>query len=300
MKIFITGGTGFIGSRLSLFLTEKGHRITILSRSAGSRQGSDFSTVGGDPTKRGPWLEIMKECDAVVNLAGSSVFCRWTKKNRRRIMDSRILTTRNIAEALKEGNSKVKVLISGSAVGYYGDKGDLAIDEGTPPGKDFLAQVAENWEKEAQVAEKSARVVRCRLGVVLGRSGGVLAKMTPPFKAGLGAPLGSGRQWFSWIHIDDLVEAFNFVLENENIVGPVNVTSPKPSTNRDFSHKLAESLNKPFFMPAVPGFLLRLVMGETSSLVLDSARVSPAVLRHKGFSFKYADIDSALTDLFKN
>lgn len=301
MKIFITGGTGFVGSHLSRFLTGKGHQITVLSRSAGSKHaGGDITTVGGDPTKAGPWLDIMKECDAVINLAGSSIFCRWTKKNRRRIIDSRILTTRNIAKTLTEENSKVKVLLSGSAIGYYGDKGDLSIDEGAPAGTDFLAKVAENWEKEAQVAEESVRVVRCRLGVVLGRSGGALAKMAPPFKLGFGAPLGSGRQWFSWIHINDLVEAFNFILENEAIIGPLNVTSPKPSTNQEFSRKLAQSLDKPFFMPAIPSFMLRLVMGEAASMVMDSAKVSPAVLLDKGFVFNFPDLEQALHDLLKN
>ncbi|MDT8334458.1 MAG: TIGR01777 family oxidoreductase [Desulfurivibrionaceae bacterium] len=297
MKIFITGGTGFIGSHLVRFLTAKGHKLTILSRSARSSRSGHIATVGGDPTRPGPWQEIMKECDAVVNLAGSAVFCRWTRKNRREIMDSRVLATRNIAAALRDRNSRVKVLVSGSAVGYYGDKGDLAIHEGTPAGADFLARVAENWETEALVAGESVRVVHCRLGVVLGPNGGVLAKMAPPFKAGLGAVLGSGKQWFSWIHIDDLVEAFNFILENEDVAGPVNLTSPKPATNREFSRLLADSLGKPLFLPAVPGLLLKLIMGETANLVLDSARVSPAVLLGKQFVFRFSDLSTALHDL---
>ncbi|MDF1578443.1 MAG: TIGR01777 family oxidoreductase [Desulfobulbales bacterium] len=225
------------------------------------------------------------------------MFCRWTRKNRREIMDSRVLATRNIAAALRDRNSRVKVLVSGSAVGYSGDKGDLAIHEGTPAGADFLARVAENWETEALVAGESVRVVRCRLGVVLGPNGGVLAKMAPPFKAGLGAVLGSEKQWFSWIHIDDLVEAFNFILENEDVAGPVNLTSPKPATNREFSRLLADSLGKPLFLPAVPGLLLKLIMGETANLVLDSARVSPAVLLGKQFVFRFSDLSTALHDL---
>jgi hypothetical protein len=299
MKIFITGGTGFVGSHLSRFLIAKGHQLTILSRSTKSNGSANIITVAGNPTKPGPWQEIMKENDAVINLAGAAVFCRWTGKNRRRIMDSRILTTRNIAEALRDEKSRVRVLLSGSAIGYYGDKGDLSINENTPPGRDFLATVAENWEKEAMAAGDSVRVIRCRLGVVLGRSGGVLAKMIPPFKAGLGAVLGSGRQWFSWIHIDDLIEAFNFILENEDIVGPVNLTSPNPVTDQDFTRTLARSLDKPLFMPAVPRPLLRLIMGEAANLVLDSAKTSPAILLDRKFAFKFADLDEALPNLIK-
>ncbi|MFN2368240.1 MAG: TIGR01777 family oxidoreductase, partial [Desulfurivibrionaceae bacterium] len=291
------GGTGFVGSHLVRFLTGKGHRLTLLSRSEKSNPAANVAIVVGDPSRPGVWQIRMKECEAVINLAGAPVFCRWTRKNRHRIMESRILTTRHIAEALKEEDSRVKVLLSGSAVGYYGDKGELTIDEGTPPGTDFLATVAEKWEKEARAADESVRVVRCRLGVVLGSGGGVLAKMIPPFKAGLGAAMGSGRQWFSWIHIDDLIEAFNFILENEDIAGPVNLTSPKPLTNRDFSRQLASSLDKPLIMPAVPAPLLKLIMGEAASLVLDSAKVTPVVLLDRGFDFKFAELSTALNDL---
>lgn len=299
MKIFITGGTGFVGSHLCRFLTAKGHRLTILSRSAKAAPAENIEMTTGNPVKPGEWQDRLKECDAVINLAGSSVFCRWSAKNRRRIMESRILTTRNIVEALKDENSAVKVLINASAVGYYGDKGNLSIDEKTPPGVDFLARVAWNWEKEARAARKSVRVVRCRLGVVMGRGGGALAKMVKPFKAGLGAPLGSGRQWFSWVHIDDLAAAFNFILETGDIVGPVNLTSPQPVTNRDFSRTLARVLDKPFFMPAIPAFFLRLVMGEAASMVLDSARVLPTVLMDRKFVFRFADLEDALRDLLE-
>ncbi len=293
----MTGGTGFVGSHLVRFLAGKGHHLTILSRSEKSNPAANVVIVVGDPSRPGAWQRKMKECDGVINLAGAPVFCRWTRKNRRRIMDSRILTTRHIVEALQDEDSRVKVLLSGSAVGYYGDKGVLKIHEGTPPGADFLATVAEKWEKEARAAGESVRVVRCRLGVVLGSGGGVLAKMIPPFKVGLGAAIGSGRQWFSWIHIDDLIEAFNFILENEDIAGPVNLTSPKPLTNRDFSRQLASSLDKPFIMPSVPALLLKLIMGEAARLVLDSARVLPTVLLDKGFKFRFAELSTALNDL---
>ena len=213
-------------------------------------------------------------------------------------MDSRVLTTRNIVKALGDKDAKVKALLNGSAIGYYGDKGNLKIDEGTPPGSSFLAKVAGNWEDEALTATRSSvRVVCCRLGVVLGRSGGALSKMLPPFKAGLGSSFGHGRQWFSWIHLDDLTEAFCFILENENIMGPINLTAPTPVTNQDFSRLLAHSLNRPFFMPPIPAPLLRLCMGEAADLILDSCRVIPAILIKRKFTFKFPDIESALANL---
>ena len=296
MKIFITGGTGFIGRQLTGRLVKLGHRVTVLSRSAQSPALADAEKIVADPCSAGKWQEIMKCHDAVINLAGSSIFCRWSERNRRQIIDSRVMTTRNIATSLNEPDSKVHTLINASAIGYYGDTGENAVSEDAPSGDDFLAEVTRKWEAEA-IKCTSARVVCCRFGVVLGRSGGPLARMLPAFRAGLGSPLGSGRQWFSWIHIDDLIEAIWFILKQETLTGPINLIAPEPVTNRQFSISLARALKRPFFMPSLPSFMLRLLLGETATLILNSNKVRPAVLEKGGFIFRFADINSALADL---
>ncbi len=296
MKIFITGGTGFVGRQLTARLAKLGHRLTVLSRSAKGPPLPDAKKIVADPCSAGEWQQIMKSHEAVINLAGSSIFCRWSERNRQQIINSRVITTRNIATALSESDSKVHTLINASAIGYYGDTGETEVTEKSPSGSDFLAEVARRWEAEA-VKCSSARVVCCRFGVVLGRSGGPLARMLPAFRAGLGSPLGSGRQWFPWIHIDDLIRAICFILDQKALAGPINLTAPKPVTNRQFSISLARALKRPFFIPPLPSFMLKLLLGETASLVLNSNKVRPAVLEKSGFIFKFGEIDSALADL---
>lgn len=300
MRVFVTGGTGFVGSHLSRFLAGRGHEITILSR-AGVRGWGEAGIrfVKGDSMSPGTWLEELAGHDAVINLAGSSIFTPWTTRARRMILDSRILTTRHVVDALS-GMQGDKVLISTSAVGYYGGHmDDEVLDESSPPGTDFLAEVGIQWETEALRAKDSgARVVICRFGVVMGKGGGALGKMVPPFKRFMGSPLGSGKQWFSWIHQADLEAAIAFVLENPSISGPVNCVAPNPVRNREMTETLAEVLHRPLIVPSVPGFLLRAAMGEfAQEVLLKGQRVMPRILQEAGFHFRYPTFRQALENL---
>jgi uncharacterized protein (TIGR01777 family) len=231
MKIFMTGGTGFIGTTLTRHLIDQGHQVTILTRKAPSdpnqtgRQGVSY--LEGDPTLPGPWQERVPQHDVVVNLAGASIFRKWDRKAKELIRDSRVQTTTHLVEALSGGVKKGTTLLSTSAVGYYGFHGDEELDEDNPAGDDFLASVTREWEAAAGRAETfGARVVICRLGIVLGRSGGALGEMIPLFQKGLGSPLGSGDQWFSWIHETDLVGVYLFLITRSDLSGPINCTSP--------------------------------------------------------------------------
>jgi uncharacterized protein (TIGR01777 family) len=298
MHIFITGGTGFIGGHLVKSLLRAGHRLTILTRSARQSSLAGVAFLQDDPRQPGPWQEIAAGHDAVINLAGASPFRPWTEKNKHLIRDSRIRATAHIAEALAGGRSGVSVLISASAIGYYGDRGDEELVEPAPPGNDFLARLAADWEQEAEKCSSAGvRVVRCRFGIVFGPDGGALAKMKPIFKLGLGCPLGSGKQWFSWVHIQDLMNILSFLLDNRELSGAVNCTAPKPVTNRELTRELAGALRRPAFLPPVPSFLLKTVLGEGSQIVLDSQRVIPRVLLDHGFTFTFPDLRSALTEI---
>ncbi len=247
MKIFITGGTGFIGSNLSASLLKKGHFVVAVG-------GRD-----ADTTKKGPWQEKLEDVDAVINLAGRSIFKRWDEKYKKSIYDSRILTTRNLAEALPAG--KNITLCSTSAAGYYGDRGEDILTESEPSGSDFLATVCRDWEKEAfKAKDKGVRVAAMRFGVVLGRDGGALEKMIPPIRFFVGGPIGNGRQWFPWIHIEDLISAIMFVIENKTVNGPLNFTAPKPARNIELVKTIAGILHRPAIMPA-PSFIIRLILG---------------------------------------
>lgn len=295
MQIFITGGTGFIGTHLVKSLLDAGHRLTVLSRSARESSLPGLAYFQGDPVQPGEWQTIAAGHDAVINLAGASLFRPWTEKNRRRFRESRIRTTANIAEAFARRESAASVLISASAIGYYGNRGDEELDEHSPPGVDFLARLAGEWEEQAEKCSAAgARVVRCRFGVVLGPDGGALAKMIPVFKLGLGSPLGPGDQWFSWIHIHDLTAILSFLLSSNEISGAVNCTAPNPVTNREMTRALAAAVHRPALLPAVPACLIRTVLGDSSQLLLNSQKVMPRVLRERGFVHSFPDIQSAL------
>jgi len=234
----------------------------------------------------------------VVNLAGESIFRRWTPKQKERIRDSRIRTTRNVAEALCRGGGRGKTLLSASGTGFYGFRGDEPVGEDGEPGQDFLSLLAADWEREALAAgEQDVRVVPCRFGIVLGRKGGALEKMVPVFRMGLGSPLGTGKQWFPWIHERDLAEILVFLLERSDVTGPVNCTAPSPVTNREFTKALAEVLGRPSFLPPVPGFALRWVMGEFGDVLLQGQKALPVKLLNSGFSFRFPTIREALADL---
>lgn len=299
MKIFLTGGTGFVGSHLTTFLVGRGHEITILSRSGSRGAGKPgVAFVQGDSMHPGPWQESLAQHDAVINLAGSSIFTPWTAKARRMIMDSRILTTRHVVDALS-GASDGKVLISTSAVGYYGGQlDDRILDEDSPPGDDFLAEVGVQWEAEAlRAADFGVRVAICRIGIVMGRGGGALDKMVPAFKRFVGSPLGSGKQWFPWIHLQDLIDIMAFLLQHPDISGPVNCVAPNPVRNKEMTEILANVLHRPLIMPSVPSFVLRTILGDFGDVLLKGQRVIPRALQEAGFRFRFPTFREAMNDL---
>lgn len=296
MKIMITGGLGFVGTQLSMRLIEKGHQITVVDHAPEPRPYTPHEVVyvSADTTVSGHWQKEIAGQDAVVNLAGASIFNRWNDETKKLIYDSRVLTTRHVVEALPK--DKNTLLCSTSAVGYYGFRGDEELTEEAGPGDDFLASVCVDWEAEALKASKTAaRVVITRFGIVLGKTGGALGQMIPAFKKFVGGPLGSGRQWFSWIHMEDLLNAFLFVIETPAISGPVNFTAPNPVTNKDLGKALGKVLCRPSFVKT-PGFVLRLVLGEFGSILLEGQKVLPAELVKHGFRFSYPEILGALEE----
>ena len=299
MKVLMTGGTGFVGTSLSSRLVQDGHGVTILTRSSKdlSRSKPGISYLQGDPTVKGPWQENVKNFDAIINLAGASIFSRWTDDHKRAIRESRMGTTRNLVEAIPSSLDKKITLFSTSAVGYYGFHGDEELIEESPPGNDFLARLSIDWEGEALKAkEKGARVVITRFGIVLGEKGGALGQMVPLFKKFVGGPIGGGKQWFSWIHIKDLAEAFVFLMKHPEISGPMNLCAPNPVRNKDLAKTLGKVLHRPSFMPA-PGFMIKLVLGELGSVILEGQKAIPRRLLDSGFVFQYPNIDKALQSL---
>jgi len=297
MNVLITGGLGFVGSHLCHFFLNQGYHVTAVGRPVSQKQlqHANFSYVSGDTTQAGKWQEALKDVDAVVNLAGTSIFKRWTAKTKKQIYHSRILTTRNVVAALPQ--NKNITLCSASAVGYYGDRGDSILTECEPPGNDFLAKLSIDWEAEAMQAPAAAiRVVLMRFGIILGKSGGALGQMIPAFKAFVGGPLGNGKQWFSWLHMDDLMAAVDFTIENPDIHGPVNFCAPNPVCNRELAKTLGSLLKRPAFIPA-PAFMLRLFLGEFGGVLLASQRMSPVKLLETGYNFKYPEIRQALKEI---
>ena len=297
MKVFIVGGTGFVGVNLASRLRARGDAVTVMGQSPARPRGLDEAVpiVAGDARFPGAWQESIAGHDVVVNLAGASIFTRWSDAAKKVIRESRILTTRNVVDALPAGAGVT--LVSTSAVGYYGFHGDEEIGEDGGPGTDFLARLCVDWEGEARRAtERGARVVITRFGIVLGPGGGVLGQMAPLFKLGLGGPLGSGRQWLSWVHVDDLFEAMLHVTGRSGDGGAYNLTAPAPVTNRELTRELARVLRRPAFLPA-PSFAVRLVLGEFGNVILKGQRVLPRRLLAEGFTFRYPTMASALDAL---
>jgi len=294
MKILITGGSGFVGSNLAKFLLLRGHQVSVIGRSEPQHRfdRESYHFVAADTTGKGPWQRELADADAVVNLAGATIFKRWTGKHKKKIYDSRVLTTRNVVEALPSGTKLT--LCSASGAGYYGSRGDDILKEDERPGHDFLAGVSMDWEKAAlRASAKGARVAVLRFGVVLGKNGGAMSKLIPAFKMFVGGPLGDGHQWFPWLHLDDLLAAMFFVLEHQEVSGPLNFCAPNPVRNRELALALGAALNRPAFMPA-PAFLIRLAMGEFGDVFLGSQRTVPDKLLNHGFSFQYPDIRGAI------
>jgi len=294
MNIFITGGSGFVGTHLTDYFLNGGHRVTGLGRSADHHRihHKNYTYISADTTRPGDWQNHFQDADAVVNLAGTTIFKRWTAAYKRQIYESRVLTTRNVIASLPRG--KYVVLCSASGAGYYGSRGDDLLKEDEQPGDDFLAGVSVDWEKEAlQAADENLRVAVMRFGVILGRGGGAMAKMIPAFKFFVGGSMGSGEQWFPWMHLDDLMAAVHFIIENDRIRGPVNFCAPNPTRYRDLAKTLGKALNRPAIMP-VPAFMVRLAMGEFGEVFLASQRLLPDKLLSHNFSFQYPNIEDAI------
>ncbi len=300
MRIFITGANGFVGTNLCRSFVKQGHQVSGLIRGEGKQLPEGVSRVIGESTKPGKWQESVAGHDVLINLAGASIFKRWDKEYKQLLRDSRLLTTKNLVEAIpKESDPKI-VLLSTSAVGYYGSRGDEELDENAPAGDDFLARLAIDWESEAfKAREKGVRVVITRFGIVLGKDGGALEQMAMPFRFFVGGPLGNGRQWFSWIHIEDLIRAAQFVISRPDIAGAVNFTATDPIRNMDLAKAIGTVMHRPSFMPA-PAFMIKLLMGELGSVILNGQRVLPGVLQSKGFNFAFPDVETALRNVLAN
>jgi uncharacterized protein (TIGR01777 family) len=296
MKIAITGGTGFIGRALVDRLATAGHQLLVLSRHPDSARTGPSLRAGFFDAVQPPTDGLLNGMDAVIHLAGESIAERWTPAHKQRILQSRQTGTNAIAHAAVQAKT-VRTLVCSSAIGYYGPRGSEELTEESPAGNDFLAHVCSVWEDSAWPARDAGiRVVHVRTGIVLHPDGGALKKMLAPFKLGAGGPLGSGRQYMSWIHRGDLLSLFDWAISTESIQGPLNGTAPKPVTNQEFTHVLGRVLHRPALMPA-PAFALKLALGEMSSMVLTGQRVLPARAMAFGFRHAFPELEPALQDL---
>jgi uncharacterized protein (TIGR01777 family) len=298
MKITLTGGSGFIGRRLLKTLSGNGHTMHILSRHSGTNLPPGVKLSVWHATKGEPPAEALEGADAVIHLAGESVAQKWTAENKQQIRDSRVKGTEHLIHALSTISQRPAVLVSASAIGIYGSRGDEVLTETSKTGEGFLAEVCREWEKEAEMAEAlGIRVVKMRIGIVLDKNGGALAKMLPPFQNYAGGKLASGKQWMSWIHLQDLANLFRHAVE-QPVRGVVNATAPNPVTNAEFTKRLAEALKRPAIFP-VPGLALRLMFGEMSEMLTGSQRVLPKAAQASGFAFQYPELGPALVNLLK-
>lgn len=305
MRIFVTGGTGLVGRRIVRRLNERGDQAVILTRRAEHARelfGHRAEVIEGDPMRSGGWMDAIADCDAVIHLAGENVFARrWSSDFKKLLADSRILSTQHIVEALRRrpvrADGQPKALVNASAIGYYGPRGDEELTEDSSPGSDFLALLCIDWEQAARAAESSGvRTTMVRVGVVLDKEGGALAKMLTPFKLGAGGPLGSGRQWMSWIHHADLVGLFLLAVDNPQARGPIDGTAPNPVTNREFSKTLGRVLHRPSFV-WTPAVALRVVLGEVATVIATGQRVLPKRALDLGYSFQYPTLEAALVQI---
>lgn len=297
MKIAIAGATGFVGSRLVEKLQELGHEVVIFTRQAAAQ--SKFpkaQVITYNPDESGAWQQAISGCDGVVNLAGEAIAEeRWTPEQKAKILNSRTITTEKIVEAIAKAESKPSVLINASAIGYYGTSETATFDENSPPGQDFLSEVCQAWETAAQgVKNTGTRLVILRTGIVLAM-GGAIAKMVLPFQLFAGGPIGTGQQWFSWIHRDDLVNFIIFALTHPEVEGVFNGTAPNPVRMNELAQTMGQVLTRPSWLP-VPGFALEMLLGEGAKVVLEGQQVLPKNTLNTGFSYQYPQLKPALEE----
>ena len=304
MKVAIAGATGFVGSRLVERLHSEGHSVLVLARDSERARRvfpasayPNLEIVAYTPAESGDWQNLIAGCDGVVNLAGVPIAEeRWTAARQQAILDSRKLTTAKLVEAIANANPKPSVLVSASAIGYYGTSETAEFDENSPAGNDFLATVCKDWESAAQpVKNVGTRLAILRFGIVLGM-GGALAKMLPPFKLFAGGPIGTGKQWFSWIHRDDVVNLILFALQNPQIEGVLNATAPNPVRMNELCETLGAVLQRPSWLP-VPAFALELLLGDGAKVVLEGQKVLPKQTLASGFQYQYPNLKSALEEI---
>ena len=304
MKIVIAGGSGFIGRPLSESLVQDGHQVTVLSRdpsAARTRLSPSVTIIGWDSRTRGPWEHAVEGADAVVNLAGEPVAdARWTPERKQVLRNSRIGTTRLLVQTIMDLPHRPPTLINASAIGYYGPRDPTPVDEHNPAGSGFLADLCVAWEKEAMQAEGfGLRVVRLRIGMVLGNDGGALPRMVPPFRFFVGGPVSPGHQWVSWIHRHDLIRLIDWALTDPKVTGPVNGVAPGAVTMQDFCRMLGRVMGRPSWLP-VPEFVLRLALGELSTLLTTGQRVEPTAALRGGFVFRFPALEPALQEILGN
>ncbi len=303
MKILVTGGTGFVGRLLVRKLIENNHEVVLLTRNPEVTKNGlplPIQLFKWDPQTSIPPKEAYKGVEGIVHLAGESIAAkRWTDKQKKIILNSRVLSTRNLLKGIIDAGEKPKVIISASAIGIYGDRGNESLSEISPQGIGFLADVCRAWERESQYPGlESVRKVNLRIGIVLGKEGGALQKLLPIFRLGAGGPIGNGKQWMSWIHREDLVELILYSLIHDNVSGAVNAVAPNPITNALFSTTLGKALHRPSFI-TTPSLALKIAMGEMAELVLSGQKVEAKKVCDFGFIFKYPKIKEALDEICK-
>jgi uncharacterized protein len=301
MKVAVVGGTGFVGTRLIERLQAEGHQVVLLvrNRSKAQAQFPTAEVVEYSPKQSGPWQQSIAGCDGVINLAGEPLATRWNDSIKKEVLESRTLGTQKIVEAIAQANPRPSVLINASAVGYYGTSETATFEETSSPGDDFLAHVCQQWEAEAEKVKASGtRLAIIRIGIVLGPEGGVLARMMLPFQVFAGGPLGSGEQWVSWIHRDDLVNLILKALTDPAVAGVFNGTSPNPVRMSELCQVLGQIVKRPSWLP-VPGFALELLLGEAAKLVLEGQQVLPQQTQSTGFQFQYPTLQTALKQIVK-
>jgi len=294
MKVTVSGATGRVGRHLVAALKARGDDVVALSRDpdkAGEQLG--VKAYAWDLKNEAVPKEALLGRDAVVHLAGEDVGQRWNKEIKAEILDSREKGTRNMVHSIFETKPRPKTFVCASAAGYYGDRGSEVVDEAEPPGSDWLSEVCARWERQAETAKVGTRLVIVRTGIVLDADGGALAKMLPPFKAGVGGPIGSGKQYMPWIHLDDLIGIYLAAIDNQDFHGPINASAPEPATNKDFAKALGHAIKRPALAP-VPGIAIKAMYGEMSQIVLKGVRMMPGRAAELGYEFQHPDLGEAL------